>query len=273
MANFTSVTISGNDVQSSTNQGAGEGLPGKVVPISPSHTAVDRINFSDGNSSHDTQRVSSVTMDGKGLEGLKSARTPFDTPIADYRDIDPKASVVFEGRRMLVSTAVDLGYLTMEGGQYTEVDIAAVKAQAATELANKQANVRTIDFNNDQGRDNLEALNAAGSPALTSALLHSVVGSMVDGADCNQKIDDFCSQTKADPVTLIKALNEMFNSQLEAVGKYVNERYGINSDNFVDYIAFNSPKQVRKQALLAGLHNDLGTIDQLVKAFKQGKKL
>jgi hypothetical protein len=273
MGKFQSITISGDKEVSSNVNGAGDGLSGKVVPLNPSKTSVDRIQHSDSNSFHDTAKHGSVTLDGSGKEGLASARTPYDTPIANAGDINAKSSVVFEGRQMYVSTAVSLGYLKMEAGQYVEVDLAEARAKAETEKALDQTNVQEIDFMDETGRDNIKALNDAGSPQLTQGFAHNLIGNMVDGKECNSIVDTFSQQIGADPSSVVEAMEDLFSTQLERAGEYVNSRYGVDADAFINWVSDTAPKHIKKMSMVAAFHNDLSTLDQLVKAFRQKKVL
>jgi len=272
MANFNSVTISENKEVSSKVNPAGDGMVGKVVPMNPSESAVDRISFSEGTTSHDTARVNSVELNNKGAEGLSSARTPYDTAITNVNDINPKSSIIFDGKQMLVSSAVQLGYLTFENGQYVEIDRNAVKAQADSQKAQEQRNVRTIDFSDDTGKANLQAMAQKGNPQLVTSFAHTLIGNIVDGRECNSIVDTFSQQIGANPASVVDAFEGMFSTQLEKAGAYIEERYGVKADEFVDYISETAPAHIRKMAMIAGYHNDLKTLDQLVKHFKQGKK-
>jgi hypothetical protein len=276
MSKFQSVTLSeGKDVSSNVNP-AGDGSVGKVVPLNPSQSAVDRIQYADGESFHDTGRVNKVqgNVPSYGEGAMRTVRTTFDTPVNSPEQITPKCSIEIEGKRMTIATAMQCGWLTKVGGDYVVSGSPSQDAQKANDQKTEaNQNVKTVDFSDDTSRANMDALNKAGSPQLTMSFAHTLIGNMIDGKECNGIVDTFSQQTGANPASIVEAFEEMFNVQLDRAGEYVNQRYGIKSDAFIEYISETAPSHIKKMAMIAGFHNDLKTLDQLVSAFKAKKVL
>ena len=159
-------------------------------------------------------------------------------------------------------------------GEYQVTGSPSQDQTAAKEQAQKATeNVQIVDFTDATGKANIDALNNAGSAELTASFAHQLINGMVDGTDCSGLIDTYSRQIGADPASVGKAMEEMFNSQLDNALAYVNQRYGVDQDKFADFIMNKAPNHVKKQALISGFHNDLKGIEYIVKAFKGSHSL
>ena len=276
---FQSVTIKdGEEVTSNINP-AGDSLPGKVVPLEkPYEATTDRIQISNSGEGdfYDSTRNMKVqgTMPSAGEGALSTVRTPWDMPVSDPSDITPKCSIEIEGKRMTIATAMQMGWLKKVNGEYQVAGSPSQDhAKAQEKSAQDNQNVRTIDFTDETGKANIKALNNAGSPQMTASIAHQLISGMVDGTDCSGLIVNYSQQIGADPDSVGKAFESMFNAQLDNALKYVNERYGINADEFADFVMNKASASVKKQVLISGFHNDLKGLEYVVKAFKGGHSL
>lgn len=277
MGEATSVTVRNGVETVAKDMGAGEDRPpvGKYVPLPSGQDAHStRITVNRGEASKvQGDRHAHVKIDSDGLNGLASARTEGDIPIHDLRNITSKSSVSFEGRRMLVSTAVQLGYLTQVGGQYVEANPNAISdAQKQAQDNPDTANTEVVDFTSDHGNSQLQALAQASSPSYVQSTMTAILGQMADGSDCSGLMADFAQITGADLASLTEVVEETFNTQLERACAFCERTEGINADKMIEYV-MNSSAGFKKTCLLAIYNNDVNFMKQLAKAYHSKRTL
>lgn len=273
MANFTSVTLNGDQSETSNSKPAGEGRQvsrGMLNDMGSTQPQNMRVTSGPDGMTAETLKVQ--TAEGpktSGLPGsLSTIQNSYGNPVGDMSAINPKTDSIQVGSsRCTIETAIQQGLLSRDGdGNLIESE--ALKSINEKHVRSLGENTK-VDLIPADHRAVLNKFHERVGASATSAFIAQAAMAAVNGQGVDKLIEDFSQAAGAKSDTVHRWVTEYMNYLLDAGTKLAAHLGDIDEDKLTDFVGKLS-KSKQGRLLMAMHYGDHSALKWLTRAYKLG---